>query len=438
MKKEGKTFTYALFTLGCRVNQYESDAIGELLRGEGFLPAPRGEAADVYVINTCAVTAESERKSRQLIRRARAANPAAVVIAAGCSAELEGAALSDLGADAVCGNAAKTEIPALARRLIAEKIKTAVIVPDLTSAPYDGLSVSEPKRARTYIKIEDGCSNRCAYCVISRVRGPVRSRDPDEVLREAEILLKNGVKEIILTGIETGSYGEDLGDRGGLVRLLYRLDALGVPRIGMGSLDPSVMKDDFIEAAATLPSVLPHFHVSVQSGSSATLRRMRRKYSAERLRDRLSALRNAVPDVTLSADVITGFPGETDAEFDETLALMSEIRFLHLHVFPYSSRPGTEAAGMADQVPAAIRKERAAELSRRQTVIKSELLARYVRDHASSPVAVLVEKCSGGKSSGHSEHWVDVSFPGSPSDAGQILRVFTVSSDGKGILGETK
>ncbi|MBQ2468204.1 MAG: MiaB/RimO family radical SAM methylthiotransferase, partial [Clostridia bacterium] len=318
-----------------------------------------------------------------------------------------------------------------------EKIKTAVIVPDLASAPYDGLSVSEPKRARTYIKIEDGCSNRCAYCVIPRVRGPVRSRDPDEVLREAEILLKNGVKEIILTGIETGSYGEDLGDRGGLVRLLYRLDELGVPRIGMGSLDPSVLRDDFIEAAATLPSVLPHFHVSVQSGSSATLRRMRRKYSAERLRDRLSALRNAVPDVTLSADVITGFPGETDAEFDETLALMSEIRFLHLHVFPYSSRPGTEAAGMADQVPAAIRKERAAELSRRQTVIKSELLARYVRDHASSPVAILVEKCERGRASGHSEHWVDVEFDGSPADVGKIVSVFTVSSvDGK-VIGKT-
>ena len=239
MKNEEKAPTYALFTLGCRVNQYESDAIGELLRGEGFSHAPRGEAADVYVINTCAVTAESERKSRQLIRRARAANPASVVVVTGCSAELEGAALADLGADAVCGNAAKADIPATVRKILSDRVSATVSVPDLVSAPYDGLSVSEPKRARTYIKIEDGCSNRCAYCVIPRVRGPVRSRDPDDVLREAETLIKKGVLEIILTGIETGSYGQDLGDRGGLVRLLYRLDELGVPRIGMGSLDPS-------------------------------------------------------------------------------------------------------------------------------------------------------------------------------------------------------
>ena len=434
MKKEEK-LTFALFTLGCRVNQYESDAIGELLRGEGFLPAPRGEAADVYVINTCAVTAESERKSRQLIRRARAANPAAAIVVTGCSAELEGAALADLGADAVCGNAVKSEIPATVRKAVSDK-NVRVRIPDLSSASYDGLSVSDPKRARTYIKIEDGCSNRCAYCVIPRVRGPVRSRDPDNVLREAEILLKNGVKEIILTGIETGSYGEDFGEKGGLVRLLYRLDALGVPRIGMGSLDPSVLKDDFIEAAATLPSVLPHFHISVQSGSSATLKRMRRKYSAERLSDRLAALRAAVPDVTLSADVITGFPGETDAEFDETLALMNEIRFLHLHVFPYSSRPGTEAAKMADQIPVALRRERAAELSRRQAEIKGDLLARYAADHAAAPVAVLVEKCERGTASGHSEHWVDVCFDGSPADVGKILNVVTASSDGTGVKGK--
>ncbi len=435
MKRE-RTLTYALFTLGCRVNQYESDAIGELLRGEGLSPAPRGEAADVYVINTCAVTAESERKSRQLIRRARAANPGAVVVVTGCSAELEGNSLFDLGADAVCGNAAKSEIPALVRRSLSDKEKTALSIPDLSAAPYDGLSVSEPKRARTYIKIEDGCSNRCAYCVIPRVRGPVRSRDPDDVLREAETLIKKGVREIILTGIETGSYGEDLGGRGGLVSLLYRLDALGAPRIGMGSLDPSVLRDDFIEAAATLPSVLPHFHISVQSGSSATLRRMRRKYSAEQLSDRIAALRNAVPDVTLSADVITGFPGENDAEFDETLALTGEIKFLHLHVFPYSSRPGTEAEGMADQVPVAIRKERAAELSRRQAIIKADLLAAYAAEHAESPVAVLVEKCDKGTASGHSEHWVDVSFDGTPADVGRILNVVTEATDGEKVAGK--
>ena len=434
--KEKKKLTFAIFTLGCRVNQYESDAIGELLRGEGYAPAPRGEKADVYVINTCAVTAESERKSRQLIRRARAENKDSVVVVTGCCSELEGGALLDLGADAVCGNAAKSDIPALVGRAIADKGSNAVSIPDLLASPYDGLAVTVPKRARTYIKIEDGCSNRCAYCVIPRVRGPVRSRDADDVIREAETLLSAGVKEIILTGIETGSYGEDLGERCGLVPLLYRLDALGVPRIGMGSLDPSVLREDFIEAAATLPSVLPHFHVSVQSGSSATLRRMRRKYSADQLHDRIAALRAAVPDVTLSADVITGFPGETDAEFDETLGALSDLRFLHLHVFPYSARPGTEAAEMADQVPVAERKKRAAALSRMQAEIKGDLLARYATDHASAPVAVLVEKSERGEASGHSEHWVDVRFPGTASDVGKILNVVTTDADGVGVMGK--
>ena len=439
MNKEKKALSFALFTLGCRVNQYESDAITELLREAGFVSSPRGEAADVYVINTCAVTAESERKSRQLIRRARAANASSTVVVTGCSAELEGDKLAPLGADVVCGNGAKREIPALVLDAISKKEnKPSVYVPDLSRSQYDGLSVSRPKRARTYIKIEDGCSNRCAYCVIPRARGPVRSKKEDDVLREAEKLLNAGVKEIILTGIETGSYGEDLGKNGALASLLYRLDAIGVPRIGMGSLDPSVLREDFIEAAATLPSVLPHFHISVQSGSSGTLRRMRRKYSAEGLLKRVSALRAAVPDVTLSADVITGFPGETEKEFSETLDLIGEIRFLHLHVFPYSARPGTEAATMESQVPPAVRKERAAALSRLQTGIKQELLAEYAKDHKSSPVAVLVEKCERGTASGHSEHWVDVSFDGSHADVGKILNVFAASSDGGRINGEKR
>ena len=435
--------TAAVVTLGCRVNQYESAAVCENLRAAGFIIVPPGPGADVTVVNTCAVTAESGRKSRQLIRRAAAENPGGVVIVTGCLAELEAAGLGRMDrVSAVMGNGSKEKIARAAAEAVGgNAVDTEIDVPDVSAAPYDGLTVTEPQKCRSYVKIEDGCENKCAYCVIPRVRGRVRSRSEDDVLREVEAQMRAGCREIILTGIETGSYGEDRRAPGGerpLASLLRRIDGLGVERIGMGSLDPSVMDDGFIGTVASLGSVLPHFHLSVQSGSSSVLRRMRRKYNADMLRERIAALRAAVSDVTLSADVIVGFPGETEEEFLETVDFFRETKFLHLHIFPYSSRPLTEAASMPGQLGMNEKRDRLRRLTAVQREIKDNLLREYAERHRADPVKVLVEKAENGAAVGHSEHYVEVSFPGGGDDVAKVADVVLTGAVGDGCVGEKK
>ena len=435
--------TAAIVTLGCRVNQYESAAVSEKLRAAGFIIVPPGPGADVTVINTCAVTAESGRKSRQMIRRAAAENPGGYVIVTGCLAELEAEKLSRMARVAgVMGNGSKEKIALAAIAAVTgEGTPCGIDVPDISAAPYDGLTVKEPQKCRSYVKIEDGCGNKCAYCVIPRVRGPVRSKSEDEVLREVEAQIRAGCREIILTGIETGSYGEDRRVPGGerpLASLLRRIDGLGVERIGMGSLDPSVMDDGFIETISSLRSVLPHFHLSVQSGSSSVLRRMRRRYNADMLRERIAALRDAVRGVTLSADVIVGFPGETEEEFLETVGFFRETRFLHLHIFPYSPRPLTEAASMSGQLGMNEKRDRLRRLSAAEAEIKGALLREYAELHRKAPVRVLVEKAEGGFAFGHSEHYVEVSFPGGEDDVGQVRDVRLLDVSGDRCVGKTK
>ncbi len=435
--------TAAVVTLGCRVNQYESAAVGERLRAGGFIIVPPGTGADVTVVNTCAVTAESGRKSRQFIRRAAADNPDGCVIVTGCLAELEADGLSRMGrVVGVFGNGSKEKIAEAALGAIGgEGIPEKIDVPDVSLAPYDGLSVTEPQKCRSYVKIEDGCENKCAYCVIPRVRGRVRSKSEDDVLREVEAQMRAGCREIILTGIETGSYGEDRRVPGGerpLGSLLRRIDGMGVERIGLGSLDPSVMDDGFIETLSSLRGVLPHFHLSVQSGSSSVLRRMRRRYNADMLRERIAALRGAVPSVTLSADVIVGFPGETEEEFLETVGFFRDTRFLHLHIFPYSPRPLTEAAGMPGQLGMNEKRDRLRRLSAAEAEIKGALLREYVERHREEPVRVLVEKAENGWASGHSEHSVEVTFPGGEDDVAEIRDVILTGSGKDGCTGVKK
>ena len=420
--------TASVVTLGCRVNQYESAAICERLRAEGFIIVPPGTGADLTVVNTCAVTAESGRKSRQFIRRAAAENPDGHVIVTGCLAELEAAELGLVDrVVGVFGNGSKEKIAAAALGAVTGGgIQEKIDVPDVSLAPYDGLTVRSPQKCRSYVKIEDGCENKCAYCVIPRVRGRVRSKSEDDVLREVEAQMRAGCREIILTGIETGSYGEDRRVPGGerpLSTLIRRIDGLGVERIGFGSLDPSVMDDGFIETLSSLGGVLPHFHLSVQSGSSSVLRRMRRRYNANMLRDRIAALRCAIDGVTLSADVIVGFPGETEEEFTETVDFFRETRFLHLHVFPYSPRPLTEAATMPGQLGMNEKRDRLRRLSAAEAEIKGRLLTEYVERHRKDPVKVLVEKAENGLAIGHSEHCVEVTFPGGEDDISEIRNV---------------
>ena len=407
-------------TLGCRVNQYESDAIAEGLRARGFTLVPYGQACDVVILNTCTVTGESDRKSRQLIRRTVRTVPGAAVIVTGCFSQISPQAAAALGADVVVGNEDKGRIADIAYTLVSTGAA------DIRTAVCDDLRITTPRRARAYIKIEDGCENRCAYCIIPAARGQVRSRPAAQVVSEVATVASAGCCEVMLTGIETGSYGRDLENMR-LEMLLEQVDKVpGIRRIALGSLDPAVLRPSFLERASTLSHLLPHFHLSVQSGCTKTLHRMRRKYTAEKVLENMTCARKRIPGVTFSADVIVGFPGETEEDFLETVAFCKSARFLHLHIFPYSVRKGTEAAGMPDQIPAPEKRRRGAYLAAVQKEVQDALLDRYVREHETRPVYVLGEKWERGITHGHTEHFVPCEIPTDRDCTGQILPVYLI------------
>lgn len=421
----------SIYTLGCRVNQYESDAIVEKLKANGFEVVQFGEECDVAVVNTCTVTGESDRKSRNFIRRAK--KSAKYVIVTGCFAQAFPGDAAKI-ADAVVGNGRKSAIAEIAGNLAAGKI---VDVTDISDAVYDETPISKPKRARTFIKIEDGCENRCAYCIIPKARGAVRSRPAEDVLAEVKRIADAGCREMILTGIETASYGRDLRSFGlaELIRKVSEVD--GVERIALGSLDPSCMTEEFVAAIADIPGVLPHFHLSVQTGCTRTLNRMRRKYTAEKVLENMERTRKYIPGVTFSADVITGFPGETDGDFEETMEFFRRADFLHLHIFPYSIRKGTEAADLPGQVPENVKRERAARLAKMQDEIQGKFLDNYIETHKESPVFVLCEKWENGVLNGHTEHFAECGIPSDCDLTGKIIPVTLTGRTGSVVTGES-
>ena len=435
--------TFSIITLGCRVNQCESDEIAQGLTERGWENAPIGEIPSVVIVNTCTVTGESDRKSRQMIRRA--ASQGSHVVVTGCFAQIAGEEAAKIpGVVYVCGNDRKAKIPAVLSHIdsLADDTDGAIPVDvdadELTGAAMDPVVLRTPKRVRSYIKIEDGCENRCAYCIIPKARGRVRSKPACEVLREAAHLA-GYCRELILTGIETASYGMDLRENGqklpygmALAALLGEVDNIpGVERIGMGSLEPTVMSDAFVSALTGVTHILRHFHLSIQSGSTTVLHRMRRRYTAEMALAAMERVRAAMPDVTFGADVIVGFPDETEEEFAETIAFCRRARFLHLHIFPYSVREGTEAAEMADQIPESVKKARVRALEAVDEEIRAAMLTEYVAAHRTDPVYVLVEKAEDGVANGHTEHFVEVDIPTGRTDTvGKLLPVLLTETDG--------
>lgn len=435
--------TFSIITLGCRVNQCESDEIAQGLTERGWENAPIGEIPSVVIVNTCTVTGESDRKSRQMIRRA--ASQGSHVVVTGCFAQIAGEEAAKIpGVVYVCGNDRKAKIPAVLSHIdsLADDTDGAIPVDvdadELTGAAMEPVVLRTPKRVRSYIKIEDGCENRCAYCIIPKARGRVRSKPACEVLREAAHLA-GYCRELILTGIETASYGMDLRENGqklpygmALASLLGEVDNIpGVERIGLGSLEPTVMSDAFVSALTGVTHILRHFHLSIQSGSTTVLHRMRRRYTAEMALAAMERVRAAMPDVTFGADVIVGFPGETEEEFAETIAFCRRARFLHLHIFPYSVREGTEAAEMADQIPESVKKARVRALEEVDDEIRAAMLTEYVAAHRTDPVYVLVEKAEDGVANGHTEHFVEVDIPTGRTDTvGKLLPVLLTETDG--------
>ena len=426
----------SFYTLGCRANQYESDAIAEELERRGFLVVPFGEAADVCVINTCSVTGESDRKSRQIVRRALTKSYAANVIVTGCSAQIFTDEMKKIAGElVVVGNAEKKYIPDAAVKLVnGERVELGVS--DIGLAPYDGMTISHSRRARAFVKIEDGCENRCAYCIIPRGRGKVRSKSEEDVLREVASIAKS-CPEIILTGIETASYGIDRGERDALEKLLVKVDATdGVERLTLGSLDPNILTDGFLKTASSLPSFLPHLHISVQSGSSSVLRRMRRKYNADQAMEKLLRAKELIPGVMFSADIIVGFPGETEEEFSETVEFIEKVGFMHLHIFPFSKRYGTEAASMDGQLSQELKYERAARLAAIQSDIKKTILEKYAEEYRNGGDGVLFEQMKDGVNIGHSKHYVEVRVPCGDDLSDKVVPVELTGTDGEVCFGK--
>ncbi len=402
--------TVGVATLGCKVNQYESRAIEEALIGKGYEILPHEARCDAYIINTCTVTAESDRKCRQLTRRLLAQNPQAYVVLTGCFAQAdpEGAALP--GVDAVCGNTEKMRVVDIVDGLFAAQRKNDNAYIEVSeikeSRCFEPMHITSFDRTRTYVKIEDGCDSHCTYCAIPGARGPVRSKPLSEVLEQVRVLTDNGCAEIVLTGIETASWGKDL-DRGDLGDLLIAVDALeGIGRVRLGSLDPSLIKPRFVDKIASLPSLAPHFHLSLQSGCSRTLAAMKRKYNAEQAMAALTLLRERIPGVQFTTDVIVGFPGETEQDFAQTLEFIRQARFLQIHAFPYSGRKNTPAIRLPDQVPMQVRRERLHRLQEVQEKIRTQLLAQILIE---SPCKqVLFETDGKGYAIGHTPEFIEV------------------------------
>lgn len=430
--------TVGIFTLGCKVNQYESEAIGELFSARGYEVLPPQELCDIYVINTCTVTAESDRKARQIIRRAITKNPDAFVLVTGCLPETSPETLSRIeGVDYICGNADKCAVVDAAERLVASGQKNprpSLHVLPLEGAPFSRMSIRKFDRTRAYIKIEDGCESHCTYCIIPKARGSIRSKAPRDVLDEVRTLTENGCREIVLTGIETASYGRDL-DGYTLADLLEEVDHIpNIGRVRLGSLDPSLMKPAFVERIASLRSLAPHFHLSMQSGSNNILRLMKRKYNTAMALESIERLRRAMPHVMLTTDMIVGFPCESEEDFRQTLAFAEQAEFLMIHVFPYSSRRGTPAAAMKGQIPMEIRRERAARLTELEAKIRKQLLEREIRNNPISEV--LFENCKNGFAHGHTANFIEVCAKHDGDLRSQTATVRLLDTDGNTVTAE--
>lgn len=355
----------ALHNLGCKVNAYETEAMQHLLEEAGYEIVPFTQKADVYVINTCSVTNMADRKSRQMLHKAKKNNPDSIVVAAGCYVQTsEKEVLNDLSVDIVIGNDRKHDLVRLLEEYSLDSVNDTV--DDINDGKHDfeELFIDQTKEhTRAFIKVQDGCNQFCSYCIIPYARGRVRSRRFENVIAEVERLAANGFKEVVLTGIHLSSYGVDFEEATGLLELIQAVNAVnGIERIRLGSLEPKIVTEHFASEISKLDKICPHFHLSLQSGCDATLKRMNRKYTTKEYERGCELLRKYFVHPAITTDVIVGFPGETEEEFEQTKAYLEHIHFYEMHIFKYSKRKGTRAAVMPDQIDEQIKAARSEKL----------------------------------------------------------------------------
>ena len=398
----------AIYTLGCKVNQYETQAMEQELVRRGHTLVPFDQRADVYIVNTCSVTAVSDKKSRQMIRRCRKLNPDAVVAACGCYVQTHAEEAAGLDVDLIAGTGDRMAFLDLLEQVTREKQVT-LLDDALKRRTFEVLPAGGmAERTRAMLKVEDGCVNFCTYCIIPYARGPVRSLPKAEAAAQTEQLRREGYRELVFTGIEISSWGHDLKNGETFIDLLEAVSAAaGDMRLRLGSLEPRTITEDFCRRAAALPNLCPHFHLSLQSGCDATLRRMNRKYDTARFRQSVALLHRYFDRPAVTTDLICGFPEETEEEFAQTLAFIQECGFAAMHIFPYSIRPGTKAAAM-EQVPPAVKEARAA----RAAEAAERMHRAYLEGCVGRVYPVLFEQPRDGRYTGHAPNYMEVAAAG--------------------------
>ena len=423
----------AIYTLGCKVNQYETQAMEQELLRRGHELVDFESAADAYIVNTCSVTAVSDKKSRQMIRRCRKQNPGAVVAACGCYVQTHAKEAAELDVDLIAGTGDRMAFLDLLEQAAREREPLTLLDDALRRRAFEVLPAGGmASRTRAMLKVEDGCTNFCTYCIIPYARGPVRSAPLEIAAEQARELRDQGYREIVVTGIEISSYGRDLPGGVGLMELLEAVSAAaGDMRIRLGSLEPRTVTEDFCRRAAALPNLCPHFHLSLQSGCDETLRRMNRKYDTARFLRSVELLNRYFDRPAITTDLITGFPGETEEEFSRTLDFIRRCRFAAMHVFPYSIRHDTRAAAM-EQVPGPVKEERA----HRAAAAAAEMHRAYLAGCVGRVYPVLFEQPGKtGTYVGHAPNYMEAEAPGEGYH-NRVLDVKITGHDGEKLLGE--
>ena len=420
----------ALHNLGCKVNAYETEAMQEMLEKEGYEIVPFKEGADIYIINTCTVTNIADRKSRQMLHRARKMNPDAIVVAAGCYVQAQENEHHELDSciDIVIGNNKKQDLIQILDEY-ESKCKTEKVIDINHTNEYENLNLSRTgEHTRAYIKVQDGCNQFCSYCIIPFARGRVRSRSLEDVVQEVTTLSGNGYKEVVLTGIHLSSYGVDFEEQEArkktdLLTLILAVHEIpGIERIRLGSLEPRIITEEFAKTIAGLPKMCPHFHLSLQSGCDTTLKRMNRRYTTGEYYEKCELLRKYFDHPALTTDVIVGFPGETEEEFEESKAFVDKVNFYETHIFKYSKREGTRAAVMENQVPEQIKAERSAQLielgAKKQEAYEKEMVGKDVEILVEEPAQINGKEVQVG----HTKEYIKVALESDENLQNQIVK----------------
>lgn len=400
----------SFYTLGCKVNQYETNGMIQKFQEAGYeIVDMDKDISDICIVNTCTVTNMSDRKSRHALRKIKEKNPKSIIVATGCYAQVAKDELEKMPEiDIVIGNDEKKEIIQYIEKFLKERIKI-IEIDDISKQKefVDLGQITYTEKTRAVVKIQDGCNQFCSYCIIPYARGRVRSRKAESIVQEITEIAKKGIKEVVITGIHISSYGRDFQNENGLIELLEKINQInGIHRIRLGSLEPKIMTEEFVQRLVKLEKVCHHFHLSLQSGCDEVLKRMNRKYTTEQFRTIVERLRKAYKDVILTTDIIVGFPGETDEEFNKTYEYLKEIKFYKMHIFPYSPRKGTVAAGMQNQVGGNIKEQR----SKTLIELSNSNQKQYNEQYIGKEVEVLFEDRENEFYKGHTQNYILVKY----------------------------